>query len=123
MFNLTISQQQLQLFIKYSKFFRSAIVDICTFKGAFSEQLLSVNLTISQQLLHLLIKYSKYFRKAIVNICTCKGDFRKSYFLQRAALSEHFQNGCSHPFFQGLHGPDNFRQQLLINTSYFLGRH
>ena len=33
--NLTISQQQLQLFIKYSKFFRKAIVDIFAGKRAF----------------------------------------------------------------------------------------
>ena len=33
--NLTISQQQLQLFIKYSKYFRRTIVDICTYKGYF----------------------------------------------------------------------------------------
>ena len=31
-------------------------------------------------------------------------------------------SSCSHPFFQGLHGADNFWQQLLIKTSYFLGR-
>ena len=34
-FNLTISQQQLQLFIKYSKFFRKATADICTCRGDF----------------------------------------------------------------------------------------
>ena len=33
--NLTISQQLLQLFIKYSKFFRRTIVDICTSQGDF----------------------------------------------------------------------------------------
>ena len=33
--NLTISQEQLQLFINYSNFFRRAIVNICTFKGYF----------------------------------------------------------------------------------------
>ena len=32
---LSISQQQLQLFIKYCKFFRRAIVNICTCKGDF----------------------------------------------------------------------------------------
>ena len=48
-----------------------------------------INLTISQQQLQLFINYSNFFRRAIVNICTCKGDFRKSYFLQRAALSEY----------------------------------
>ena len=34
-FNLTISQQQLQLLIKYIKFFRRAIVHICTCKCDF----------------------------------------------------------------------------------------
>ena len=34
-FNLTIPQQQLQLFIKYSKLFRRVTVDICTCKGDF----------------------------------------------------------------------------------------
>ena len=34
-FRLAILQQQLQLFIKHSKFFRRAIVDICTCKGDF----------------------------------------------------------------------------------------
>ena len=34
-FNLTISQHQLQLFIKYSKFFRRTIVDIYTSKSDF----------------------------------------------------------------------------------------
>ena len=48
-----------------------------------------VNLPISQYTLQLLIKHSKYFKKAIVNICTYKDDFWKSYFLQRAALSEY----------------------------------
>ena len=33
--NLTISQQQLQLFINYCNFFRRAIVNICTYKGDF----------------------------------------------------------------------------------------
>ena len=33
--NLTISQQQLELLIKYSKLFRRAIVNICTCKGDF----------------------------------------------------------------------------------------
>ena len=32
------------------------------------------------------------------------------------------RNGCSHPFFQGLYGADDFWQQLLIKTNYFLGR-
>ena len=31
------------------------------------------------------------------------------------------RNGCSHPFFQGLYGADDFWQQLLIKTNYFLG--
>ena len=35
--NLTISQEQLQLFISYSNFFRKAIVNICTCKGDFSK--------------------------------------------------------------------------------------
>ena len=61
-----------------------------------------INLTISQQQLQLIllinfnfinfinfINYSNFFRRAIVNICTCNGVFRKSYFLQRAALSEY----------------------------------
>ena len=34
---LTVSQQQLQLFSKYSKYFRRAIVNICTCKGDSSE--------------------------------------------------------------------------------------
>ena len=46
---------------------------------------------ISQQRLRLFINDSNFFRGAIVNICTCKGDFRKSYFFQRAALSEYLQ--------------------------------
>ena len=33
--NVTISQQQLQLFMQYSKSFRRAIVDICTCKDDF----------------------------------------------------------------------------------------
>ena len=33
--NLTISQQSLQLFIKYSKYFRRAVVNNCTCKRDF----------------------------------------------------------------------------------------
>ena len=33
--NLTISQEQLQLFINYSNFFRRAVVNICTCKADF----------------------------------------------------------------------------------------
>ena len=33
-----------------------------------------------------------------------------------------YWSGWSHPFVQALYGTDNFWQQLLIKTSYFLGR-
>ena len=32
------------------------------------------------------------------------------------------RNSCSHPFFQGLYGTDNFWQQLLIRIATFFGR-
>ena len=61
--NLTISQQRLRIFIKYSKCFRRAVVHISTFKGEFRKQLLSVNLIISQQQLQLLITIVNKFAR------------------------------------------------------------
>ena len=34
-----------------------------------------------------------------------------------------YRSSCSHAFFQGLCGTDNFWKQLLIKNSYFFGSH
>ena len=57
-FNLAISQQQLQLFIKYSKFFRRPIVDICTCKGDFGNSYFLQRAALSELLLALIFVQS-----------------------------------------------------------------
>ena len=48
--NLKSLQQQLQLFIKYSKFFRRAIVVICTSKGDFGNNYFLQRAALSEHL-------------------------------------------------------------------------
>ena len=84
-FILTISQQQLQLFIKFSKFFRRATVDICTCKGNFENSyFLQRAATSNIYILNFLSGYCSFWKQLVKNIYLKHQIFVKTtYFFQR----------------------------------------